>query len=241
MGTVPAVAVVVASRGGRCLTRALAAVTWAAERAVLDPGGEVKAHAVPPGVRLVQGTLELEAAGSMPSIVLVSEDETLSEAFVDALAHALERDGPASFAVAEEVHGFGAAFALPGARVRVAPRIGGRLHLDRALQLALATPGRAARAPVPLVHVLGSLDDVVQALDADSSMLAVVLEASQARPRVAAVVAAALAASGRVLGAGAIGHAGLARWVLAVLTAYRALLAYAKLWERARARPGGTS
>jgi hypothetical protein len=148
---------------------------------------------------------------------------------------------PASLAVTHELHGFGAALVLPGARVRVAPRIGSRVRLDRALAVALHGPPRAARGPVPLVvNVVSSMDDVVQALDADSSMLAVVLEASAARPRIAAVVVAALVASGRVLGARATRRSGLARWVLAVLSAYRALLAYAKLWERGRARPGGT-
>lgn len=237
---VPAVAVVVANRGGRCLAESLARLGWAAERAVLDPSGVVPASALPPGVRHLPRTLELESAGSMPSVVLVNEDEVISDALVDTLARTLDGGFLGTVAVAQVVRGFGVELTLPGRRVRVAPRAGSRLQLDRALGLGVTSTTRPVQSAVPVVHAVPPMDDVVQALDADSSMLAVILEASAARPRIAAVVLAALTASGRVLTARAHGRVGLARWVLAVLTAYRALLAYAKLWERGRARAGGT-
>jgi len=237
---VPAVAVVVATRGGRELARALEAVAWAAERAVLDPGGIVAPERVPSGVRHLARTLELEGAGSMPSVVLVGEDETLSDALVETLARNLAGGAPATLAIAHQLRGFGAELALPGARVRVAPRAGSRIQLDRALMLGVTSTERAVRAPAPLLHAVPPMDDVVQALDADSTLLGFILDASKARPRIAAVMVAALMGSGRVLLARARGRVGLARWVLAVLAAYRALLAYAKLWERRRARPGGT-
>jgi len=237
---VPAVAVVVANRGGQDLARALDGVAWAAERAVLDPGGVVPPERLPSGVRHLPRTLELEGAGSMPSVVLVAEDETLSDALVETLARMLDGNGRGTIAIGHQVRGFGAELALPGARVRVAPRAGSRLHLDRALMLAVTSAERAVRSPARLVHAVPPMDDVVQALDADSTLLGFILDASGARPRIGAVVVAAVMGSARVLWARAGKRAGLARWVLAVLTAYRALLAYAKLWERRRARPGGT-
>src|SRR5262249_59395534 len=64
-GTLPVLAVVIATRGGRSLGTALDAVAWASERAVLDPTGELGGE-LPPGLALRRGAACAAALGRAP-------------------------------------------------------------------------------------------------------------------------------------------------------------------------------
>ena len=72
---VPVLAVVVVTRAGRALARALDSVAWAAERGVLDPAGEVGSETVPAGVRLARDATQVVGLGTAPWMLLLAEHE----------------------------------------------------------------------------------------------------------------------------------------------------------------------
>src|SRR5262245_53327912 len=78
--TLPVLAVVVATRGGKTLAAALDSVAWAAERAVLDPGGQVSGSALPAGVRLGRDVGAVASLGQAPWVLLLAEEETATPA-----------------------------------------------------------------------------------------------------------------------------------------------------------------
>lgn len=232
----PVVAVIVASRGGAQLARCLESVAWAAERVVLDPADRVAGDSLPPDVRRATGG-EVDELGTAPWVLLLAEEEIVPAALASALASIVARaTGPCR--LRREVTVLGAVMRMPGALVRLAPRVGCRLRLRRDLELELACTGTPARLDAALqVERAASLTAAVAALDVESSALAVLLDAAGVRPRRLRAIEACCRAAGAVLVAGMRSGALPVRWMGAVLAGYRAIVAHAKLWERRRSRP----
>jgi len=231
-------AVVLASRGGARLARALDSVAWAGERIVLDPSGRLDTEPLPSDV--LRGADP--AAASTPWVLLLEEHETVRSPLAVAVAGAVEAATAPAYRIAQEVAAFGTTIRLRGAPVRLARRAGARLRLRAGLTPELATDGgRAPRlAERLLTDGAPTLAAAVDELDGQATALAALLHASRVRPRLLHLVVPPLVAAGRALLArGAVAEF-RGRWTLAVFGGYRALVAYAKLWEMRReeaARP----
>src|SRR5216684_1057833 len=223
-------AVVLASRGGARLASALDGVAWAGERIVLDPTGRLGAEPLPDGVRWADEPAEAARAAWL---LLVEEHEAVRPSLVAAIASALEAPGARAYRIAQEVIAFGTTLRLRHAPVRLARRDGVRLRLRTGLTPELAAGGgRAPRLPERLVtNAMPTLAAAVDELDAQAATLAALLHARHVRPRAWHLVVPPLAASARALLAGGPAGGLWGRWTLAVLGGYRALVAYAKLWE----------
>ena len=235
-------AVILAARGGARLERALASVAWAGERLVVDVAGRVPLHALPPGVVRLTNVADVPDRTRAPWLFLVAEEEAASPAVAAAVAEALAPGNPGirgrdAYRVPREVRGFGAAVAPGGAPVRLARRAGAVIGVRAGLAPALVVPGRrAGRLRAALVADVGdSLATAVEDLEADATALAGVLRTCNRAPLLRAATVAMVLAGGRVL----CGRRRptparpqvWARWTLAVLAGYRAMVAYAKLWE----------
>ncbi len=237
--TVPVVAVVVASRGGGRLTTALDAVEWASERVVLDPLGRIEPAQLPSGVAHRRDTVAVDALGTAPWVLLLRDDEIAPPALRDAVAAAIAVGEPRG--VRRQLHALGAVFAVGGAPIRFAGRAGTQIDVCRGSDLALRTRGvRAPLAPLEPALVVAhaeSLEAALEALDADSATTAALLDLSGRTARLRDLLWAPWMAGGRVLFARVPRPVGLARWIVAVLVGYGAVVAHAKLWERVRNRP----
>ncbi len=225
-------AVVLASRGGARLARALESVAWAGERIVLDPAGRLGAEPLPGGVRWGCDP----AAAAAPWLLLVEEHETVQPPLAAAIAGAVEAPAARAYRIAQEVIAFGTTLRLRRAPVRLALRAGARLRLRTGLTPELVLEGaRAPELPARLVTAgVPTLAAAVEELDAQAATLAALLHARRVRPRLWHLVVPPLAASGRALVARGPAGGFWGRWTLAVLGGYRALVAYAKLWELRR-------
>jgi hypothetical protein len=237
--TVPVVAVVVASRGGSRLVTALDAVQWASERVVLDPLARVDPAQLPGGVAHHRDTVALDAFGSLPWVLLLRDDEVAPPALRDAVAAAIVVGEPRG--LRRELHALGGVFAVGGASIRLARRADSDIDVRRGTDLRLRT--RGVRAPLePLEPALvvahaESLEAALEALDADSTTTAALLDLAGRTARLRDLLWAPWIAGGRVLFSRVRHPVGLARWVVAVLVGYGAVVTHAKLWERVRDRP----
>ena len=223
-------AVVLASRGGPRLARALDSVAWAEARAVLDPARRLAAEPLPAGVSHDVA----EPAPATAWLLLLHEGEVVPVALADAIRTVLARPSPApAFRIPVELRAFGTRLRLRGAPIRLACAAGARLRLGSTLEIALEGLGeRPARLAVPLVaRGAGSLAEAVDDLDGDGAALAALLRGRHRRTHVRHLLLAPLGAAGRVLCAGGRSRIRWGRWALAVLAGYRTMVAYAKLWE----------
>lgn len=221
-------ALVVAHRGGAALARTLASVAWTTRRWVVDPAGVLAAADWPPDAERWSG----EAGAEW--ILLLSEGETADEALRAAVLNAGESGAPA-WRIALERQAFGGA--LRGRhRVRLCRTERCRLRVSLGGEIEFATAERPpALAGGAIVHRLPPLPaEAVDALNAEARTLAALAAADGRRPRFGRLLASATAAAGTTLVASGSGRLGWGRWILAVLAGYRALLAEAKLWERAQ-------
>jgi len=219
-------------RGGARLGRALASVSWAPERIVLDVTGGIDPSTLPPGVRRVDRPLAIDSAARAAWLLLLHEDEVAPPELA-AAARAAIASGASAHRVGRAVTVGTGTLALPGAPVRLVRRDAARLHGRRDGSVALETGGRrAGRLPVRLVvEEAASLEEAVALLDADATAVAALLQALGVRPRLAALALAPLAGAVPVLAARGA-RLGWGRWVAAVLAGYRAFVVQAKLWER---------
>jgi len=228
----------VATRGGTRLEPALASVTWARERAVLDPSGQVTPARLPPDVRLGGDGVALEALGGASWLLLLGEHEVAVPAMARAVA-ASDGGEPAAWSIPVEVETLGTRLTARIHPVRLAPRVGSHVALDRTLELELSSPAAPRRRldAVLRAKVGESVAAAVDALVPESRALATLLAQAGRTPRALAVAGDPLAAFLRTLGAHAPEPAGLARWVAAVFAGYRVALTHAMLWEWQHARP----
>jgi hypothetical protein len=225
-------AVVLAARGGASLERALASVGWAAERVVLDAAERLEGEVLPAGV--VRGGLDPGSLTRSPWLLLLMEGEVATPALAAAAAAAVgAADGRVAFRIPIELAGFGARLRPRTAPVRLARREGARLRFHAAFGADMvAGTGRVGRlAPPILATDPGSVAEALQQLDADGAALAAVLRADAVRPRLRHLVLPPVTAAASRLSAHVAAHARWARWALTVFAGYRALVAYAKLWE----------
>jgi len=148
----------------------------------------------------------------------------------------VEAPAARAYRIAQEVIAFGTTLRLRRAPVRLALRAGARLRLRTGLTPELVQGGaRAPELPARLVTAgVPTLAAAVEELDAQAATLAALLHARRVRPRLWHLVVPPLAASGRALVARGPAGEFWGRWTLAVLGGYRALVAYAKLWELRR-------
>jgi hypothetical protein len=235
--TLPILAIVVATRGGTRLSEALASVAWAAELAVLDPVGDVAASALPTGVRLASDVAGATDLGEAPWLLLLAEDEVAAPELRTAAAAAVA-GVPTAWCPVIEIETLGIRFVRRRAPVRLAPRAGARVALDRTLELALVTSAPVRRLAAAVRAERGvSVSAAVDALAPESRARAALLAHLGVRPGVAAIAGAPLLALARVLRMHAVAPAGLARWVAAVLAGYRVVLSHARLWEWRATQP----
>jgi hypothetical protein len=236
-GNASVAAVVLASRGGDRLARALASVGWAAERVVLDPAARLAGEPLAAGVARHRGAAEPAAVTRAPWLLLLTEDETVSPALAQAITAAVAAPAGPGYRLRQELAGFGVRLRLPGRLLRLAHRDGARLRLGPGLTPVLRIPAarrQPSLEPPILVHGGARLADAVVDLDADATTLAAVLGSHGVAPARRHLVLAPLVAGGRVLAARRVLSAAWGRWFLAVLASYRAVAAYAKLWELRR-------
>src|SRR5438093_893643 len=171
--------------------------------------------------------------GTEDCMHLAEPAAVLAAAVVDATT-----SGAAAYRIARALELRGVTLRLPGAPIRLARRDTARLHVGAGASLALgASVARVGRVAARLViEEAGSLEEAVEALDADAAALAALLHALRVRPRFSALAVAPLAGAAPVLAARG-GPLGWGRWIAAVLAGYRAFVVQAKLWE-ARAEGG---
>jgi predicted nucleic acid-binding protein len=232
------VAVVLAGRGGVPLARALDSVAWAGERIVLDPTARLSNERLPADVRRLGPEASVTRAATAPWLLLLHEDEVVSPELAAAIAGAVDAPVADAYRLPLEVRGFGARLELRRAPIRLAKRAGARLSLSACVHAELEVgAARAGRlGPRLLLGDPVSIADAVEQIDADAAVHAALLYARAAVPRFLRLLLAPLTAAGRVLTAHATARAPWARWSLAVLAGYRALVAHAKLWELGEVR-----
>jgi hypothetical protein len=223
------VAVVVAARGGPALAAALDAAAWADDRVVLDLVGRSDTSGP---VRVLRRVAELRDLGGA-WIVLLDEAERLSPAdgarLEDAVGCAGDRHVLSVRTITEGL----ALRVATGRSVRVGPP-GVRVVLDSGMRVGLTGTGlRTIETDAVVTRARGAgVGEAVEQLDAEAAVLA---RLATSDGGIVATVWAPLVAGARLLGGRAVdGPLGLGRWILAVLEAYRVVVAQAKRWELRR-------
>jgi len=236
---VPVLAVVVVTRAGRALARALDSVAWAAERGVLDPAGEVGSETVPAGVRLARDATQVVALGTAPWMLLLAEHEVAAAGLEEDVARIARQGVSRACRVGVEVDTLGVRLVPRYAAVRIAPRDTARVVVERGLELSLAGgPGHGQHLATGLCASRGaSIDEAVGVLGTESRALSVLLARQEPAPGVAAISLSAMVAAQRLLLARAPAHAGIVRWLAVVFTGYRVILAHTRAWELRQAQP----
>ena len=223
----PVVALVVAHRGGADLARTLASVAWMADRYVVDPGGVLSPGTWPSSAG------HWTASGVHGWVLLLAEGEVVSEGFAAALAP-LERSDVEAYRLAVECRAFAGVIRLRSRPVRLRRRMPHEIRVALGGELTFAeSSGAPVLAAAAVTRHLPPLPgEAIDALNAEASVLAALAASRGVRPRAARLLASGLAGAARVLLGRGHGRLGWGRWIAAVLTGYRALLAEAKLWER---------
>jgi hypothetical protein len=230
--------VVLASTGGARLANALASVAWGGERIVLDPAARLTRESLPRGVRLHTGAAEPADLTAAPWVLLLGDGELASPGLAAAIgAVVAEGSARSAYRIPLDVEGFGVSLRTWRAPVRLARRSEARLRTGPGLLVELGrSTGRPGRLAAPLVERgTDRLSDAVEQIDAQAATLAALLAVHRRPPRLRDLVFGSLAAGGRALVARPARFHVMARWFIAVLSGYRAAVAYAKLWERSRA------
>ena len=236
---VPVLAVVVVTRAGRALARALDSVAWAAERGVLDPAGEVGSETVPAGVRLARDTTQVGALGTAPWVLLLAEHEVAAAGLEEDIARIASQGASGARRVGVEVDTLGVRLVPRYAAVRLAPRDTARVVVERGLELGLAGgPGHGPHLATALCAFRGaSIDEAVDVLGTESRALSALLARQDPAPGVAGISLSATVAALRLLLARAPAHAGIVRWLAVVFAGYRVVLAHTRAWELREAQP----
>jgi len=237
-GTLPVLAVVIATRGGRSLATALDAVAWASERAILDPTGDLGGE-LPPGVALGRDAARIDALGGAPWLLVLAEHEVVPPLLRDHVARAVEQGGAMAWRIGVEVEMLGVRLVPRDAPVRLAPRAGSRLVLARGLVPEVAGhQGRGQKLGVGVRAMHGaSVEEAVDALGPESRALAALLAQAGRPAGVSGISLCSMTAAARLLVARAPARAGLARWGAVVFAGYRVVLTHTRAWERRQAQP----
>jgi hypothetical protein len=236
---VPVLAVVVVTRAGRSLARALDSVAWASERAVLDPAGEVGTEIVPAGVRLAPGTTEVPALGTAPWVLLLAEHEVAAAGLDEDVARITGQGAPGVCRIGVAVDTLGVRLVPRYAAVRLAPRDTARVVVERGLELGLAGgSAHGSRLAAGLCASRGaSIEEAIDVLGTESRALSLLLAQQDPAPGMAGIGLSATVAALRLLVAHAPARGGIARWLAVVFAGYRVVLAHARAWEWRQAQP----
>ncbi len=226
-------ALVVPERGGDHLARALAALDWADERAVLTV--DAPTPDLPADVVRVADPSRLDARADH-WVLLLAEAERLEPADGAALrAACATAAGDAVFALPCILTLLDVRVRLMRPVARLAPRRAA-LVVRRGLELELGNGTRpAAQLDVAIVRMRGAtLGEAMEQLGAETTTLAAIVDGRLRSGR--GILWHPLVAGLRAVRARAARPIGVARWVLVVLEGYRVVVAYAKRWERRRDR-----
>jgi len=236
---VPVLAVVVVTRAGRSLAQALDSVAWAAERAVLDPAGQVDAAALPARVRLARDATQVATLGSAPWVLLLAEHEVGAAGLEADVAHVAGRGASGVRRVSVEVDTLGVRLVPRYASIRLAPRETACVVVERGLELGLSGgQGDGQRLATGLCASRGaSIDEAVSLLGTESGALSVLLARQGPALGVVGIGLSALTAAARLLLARAPTRPGIGRWLAMVFAGYRVVLANARAWEWRQAQP----
>src|SRR5262245_41623081 len=113
--TAAVAAMVIASRGGSRLARALVSVAWASEGLGVDPARRLAEEAFPPGV--TRGGVSSARA---PWLLLLGEEESVSPELASEIVETLNGSSPAAaYRIGQDTEAFGATLRLPGAPIRL--------------------------------------------------------------------------------------------------------------------------
>lgn len=236
---IPVLAVVVVTRAGRSLSLALDSVAWAAERAVLDPAGEVGTGDLPAGVRLARDATQVATLGTAPWVLLLAEHEVAAAGLEADVAGVAGQGASGTRRVSVEVDTLGVRLVPRYAAIRLAPRDTACVVVERGLELSLAGGhGPGQRLAAGLCASRGaSIDEAVSLLGTESSALSVLLARQGPALGVVGISLSAMTAAARLLLARAPTRPGIARWLAVVFAGYRVILANARAWERRQAHP----
>jgi len=229
-------AIVVATHGGGALAEALRSVSWADQRLVLDPTGQLDGRRLGAGV-VTGGRLELRE--DISRVLLLGERERLAEDAAATVRAAAA--GPVeAWRMRRELCILGLRLVLPGAPVRLAPR-GAELAITPGLDLALASEALRARRLPRLktrlrIEAAGTLNEAMEMLTAEARAMAALLAATGARAGGARLAWTAAVAAATVLLARGERRCGIGRFVAAVLRGYRNVVAWTMLWEQSHGR-----
>ena len=236
---VPVLAVVVVTRAGGSLARALDSVAWAVERAVLDPAGEVAAQALPPGVRLARDATQVATLGSAPWMLLMAEHEVAAAGLESDVARVVGQGASGGRRVSVEVDTLGVRLVPRYAAVRLAPRETACVVVERGLELGLA--GGQIDGPQLATGLCASrgasIDEAISVLGTESGALSVLLARQGPALGMVGITLSAMTAAARLLLARARTRPGIARWLAVVFAGYRVVLANARAWEWRQAQP----
>lgn len=230
-------AVVLPARGGHRLAEALDAAGWADVRAVLqaDPLRTVDLPAGAVRVSSPRALAEVDADW----LVVLGEEERVAPDDVAVLRAAVAAAAPGEvLALPIVTTALDMQVRLARPVVRIAPR-GTPLRVRPGFDLEFPGAPRLQRTlDVVIVRSRGrTLTDAVELAGADAATFALLVD-PKAGGRGRGILWHPLVAGLRTLTARAPGgRLGIGRWVLAVLEAYRVVVAYAMLWERRRDRP----
>jgi len=223
--------VVLAARGGETLAAALARATWADGRTVLDPARV--ASALPAAVALIDAPAALEDAVFDWTLVLREDDALAPEAVTRIREAIADPRGARVMRLPVLERTVGVDVMLRRGSARLGAR-GVPLTLRAGLEVEFDASGPRIDAPI----VRGAdvvLAEAVERLGAEAGTLAALADAAGGHPR--SMLWEPFVAAWRILVARrGSRRPGLARLVVAVLEAYRVVVAYAKLWERRRDR-----
>jgi hypothetical protein len=235
---VPVLAVVVVTRAGGSLARALDSVAWATERAVLDPAGEVAAQALPPDVRLARDATQVSTLGTAPWMLLLAEHEVAAAGLEADVARIAGQGASGGRRVSVEVDTFGVRLVPRYAAVRLAPRETACVVVERGLELGLTgRQGDGQRLATGLCASRGaSIDEAVTLLGTESGALSVLLARQGPALGVVGITLSAMTAAARLFLARAPTRPGIARLLAVVFAGYRVVLANARAWEWRRAQ-----
>jgi hypothetical protein len=236
---VPVLAVVVVTHAGRSLARALDSVAWAAQRAVLDPAGEIDDKALPAGVRLARDATPVATLGTAPWVLLLAEHEVAAAGLAADVARVAGQGTSGGCRVNVEVDTLGVRLVPRYAAVRLAPRETACIVVERGLELGLAgSQSDGQQLGTGLCASRGaSIDEALSLLGTESGALSVLLARQGPALGVVGIALSAMTAAARLLLARAPTRPGIARWLAVVFAGYRVVLANARAWEWRQAQP----
>lgn len=214
------------------------ALPWVAAHVVLDPAELTVDAALPAGSIRVTTVATALGAVQTPWVLLLTDRDVVSPSLrAEITALPTRTSAPDGARVRFTQHGLAAALAPRARSIRIARSTGVRIALDRRLELGLVPAGASlidlsARLERHLPH---AIDDAAAQLERESRALGVLLDEAAVRPTMRHAAAAAVRAVWAARTAARAEGRRVDQTIAAGWAGYRAVLTYARLWERAYA------